>query len=88
MLLSGPSWLLLSGPSWVRLKKRQLGPDNNIQFFSAQFVFQKKGWNPYFYSVFWRSVFYEKNLDQIITLKTPKLGPDNNFTASSCEGLV
>ena len=30
MLLSGPSSVLLSGPSWVRLKKRQLGPDNNI----------------------------------------------------------
>ena len=49
MLLSGPSWLLLSGPSWVHLKKkRQLGPDNNIQFFSAQFVFQKKAETPHF----------------------------------------
>ena len=56
-LLSGPSWKLLSGPSWVRLKKRQLGPDNNFQNFSAQFCFQKKGWTPYFYSVFWQSVF-------------------------------
>ena len=41
-LLSGPSWKLLSGPSWVSLKKRQLGPDNNFQNFSAQFCFSKK----------------------------------------------
>ena len=57
-LLSGPSWKLLSGPSWLRLKKRQLGPDNNFQNFCAQIFFpKKKGWNPYFYSVFWQSVF-------------------------------
>ena len=68
-LLSGPSWKLLSGPSWLRLKKRQLGPDNNFQNFCAQFFSKKKGWNPYFYSVFWQSVFWKKN----------KLGPDNNF---------
>ena len=57
-LLSGPSWKFLSGPSWLRLKKRQLGPDNKFQNFCAQFLFcKKKGWNPYFYSVFWQSVF-------------------------------
>ena len=57
-LLSGPSWKLLSGPSWLRLKKRQLGPDNNFQNCCAQILFpKKKGWNPYFYSVFWQSVF-------------------------------
>ena len=56
-LLSGPSWKLLSGPSWVRLKKRQLGPDNNFQIFCAQFFPKQMCWNPYFYSVFWQSVF-------------------------------
>ena len=82
-LLSGPSWKLLSGPSWLRLKKRQLGPDNNFQNFCAQFFSKKKGWNPYFYSVFWQSVFWKKtNLDQIITSKRAKLGPDNNSTAT------
>ena len=30
-------------------------------------------------------MFYKKtNLDQIITFKTPKLGPDNNSTADEC----
>ena len=57
-LLSGPSWKLLSGPSWARLKKRQLGPDNNFQcFLRAIFFSKKKCWNPYFCSVFWQSVF-------------------------------
>ena len=79
-LLSGPSWKLLSDPSWLRLKKRQLGPANNFQFFCAQFFFQKKGLKPLFYSVFWQSVL-KNNLDQIITSKRAKLGPDNNFTA-------
>ena len=68
MLLSGPSWLLVSGPSWVRLKKRQLGPDNNFHIFGVQFSFSKKGWNPYFYSVFDNRCFIKN-----------KLGPDNNF---------
>ena len=81
-LLSGPSWKLLSGPSWVRLKKRQLGPDNNFQFFCAHFFPQKMCWNLYFYSVFGNRCFRNKtNLDQIITSKRAKLGPDNNFTA-------
>ena len=48
-LLSGPSWKLLSGPSWLRLKKRQLGPDNNFQNFCAQLFFsKKKGLKPLF----------------------------------------
>ena len=82
-LLSGPSWKLLSGPSWLRLKKRQLGPDNNFQNFCAQFLFpKKKGWNPYFYSFFGNRCFRKKtNLDQITTSKRAKLGPDNNLTA-------
>ena len=47
-LLSGPSWKLLSGPSWLRLKKRQLGPDNNFQNFCAQFFSKQKGLKPLF----------------------------------------
>ena len=70
MLLSGPSWKLLSGPSWLRLKKRQLGPDNNIQNFCAQFFFSKKkrAETPIFI-VFFGNRCFGKN----------KLGPDNNF---------
>ena len=84
-LLSGPSWKLLSGPSWVRLKNANLDQIITSKCLARNlFVKQKKGWNPYFYSVFvWQSVFYKKktNLDQIITFKNPKLGPDNNSTA-------
>ena len=50
-LLSGPSWKFLSGPSWVRLKKRQLGPDNNFQIFSAQDYPIKNVLKPLIYSV-------------------------------------
>ena len=83
MLLSGPSWMLLSGPSWLRLKKCQLGPDNNIQNFCAQFFFQKKrAETPIFIVFFGNRCFGKKaNLDQIITSKRAKLGPDNNTTA-------
>ena len=81
MLLSGPSWLLLSGPSWVRLKKRQLGPDNNIQIFSAQLFSMKMAETPIFIVFFDNRCFIKTNLDQIITFKRAKLGPDNNSTA-------
>ena len=69
MLLSGPSCLLLSGPSWVRLKKRQLGPDNNFQIFGAQFSFSKKRAETPSFIVFFDNRCFIKN----------KLGPDNNF---------
>ena len=67
-LLPGPSWKLLSGPSWVRLKKRQLGPDNNFQSFSAQFFLQNKCAKTPIFIVFFDNRCFRK-----------KLGPDNNF---------
>ena len=77
------SWKLLSGPSWLRLKKRQLGPDNNFQNFCAQFFFPKKRAETPIFIVFLAIGVLEKktNLDQIITSKRAKLGPDNNSTA-------
>ena len=81
-LLSGESWKLLSGPSWARLKKRQLGPDNNFHLFARNFLFSKNVLKPLFSQCFLAIGVLEKtNLDQITTSKTPKLGPDNNFTA-------
>ena len=66
----------------VRLKKRQLGPDNHFQFFCAQFFPPKCAETTNFIVFFCYRCFRKKtNLDQIITSKTPKLGPDNNSTA-------
>ena len=50
--------------------------------FCAQFIF-KKGINPYFVVFVSNSVFKKSNLDQIITTKKAKLGPDKNSTAIS-----
>ena len=73
-LLSGPSWKLLSGPSWLRLKKRQLGPDNNFQNFCAfQPFFQKRAETPIFIVFFGNRCFGKTNLDQIMTSKRPNL---------------
>ena len=73
---------LLSGPSLGLLKSGQLGPDNNPYTF-AHYFFQKKVLKPYFFILFVdKQGFVKKtNLDQIITLKKAKLGPDNSSTA-------
>ena len=72
----------------MRLKKRQLGPNNNFHFFACNCLFKKCVETPTFI-VFWGNRCFRKtNLDQIITSKTPKLGPDNNSTAICCEVII
>ena len=71
-------WSKLEDIIWsklVRLKKRQLGPDNNFQFFLRAICFQNKCAETTIFIVFFlQSVFQKKtNLDQIITSKTPNL---------------
>ena len=69
MLLSGPSWSYYLVQVGCVLKNANLDQIITFKFLARNFFFKKKGWNPYFYSVFWQSVFYKKS----------KLGPDNNF---------
>ena len=70
------------GPSWVRLQKRQLGPIIDFENLRAFFNLQKKVVKPLFYRVFLHNLLKKKtNLAQLLTLKTPKLGPIIDFTA-------
>ena len=64
-------WSKLEVIIWSKLgafKKRQLGPDNNFQFFARNVFFKKNVLKPHFIVVFGNRCF-RKN----------KLGPDNNF---------
>ena len=78
--------VITSGPSLGSQKKMaNLDQIITIAILYTQFALPpKKCWNPYFYRVpLWQTEFYlmQTNLDQIITIKNPKLGPDNNSTA-------
>ena len=73
-LLSGPSKGLLSGPSWGS-KKINLDQIITIN------IFAKKAVTPIFIVLFYKQCLNKANLDQIITIKKAKLGPDNNSTA-------
>ena len=80
-LLSGPSWKLLSGPSWCVLKNTNLDQINNFQML-LRAIFQNCAETTILKCIFAIGVLKKTNLDQIITSKTPKLGPDNKSTTN------
>ena len=64
------------------LKNANLDQIITFRFLARNCFSKKKRWNPYFFSVFDNRCFIEKQTwTRLITLKTPKLGPDNNSTA-------
>ena len=64
------------------LKNANLDQIITSNFFVHNFFFQKKGAEtPIFIVFFGNRCFRKTNLDQIITSKRAKLGPDNNLTA-------
>ena len=65
------------------LKNANLDQIITSKFFARNFFFQKKRAETPIFIVFWgnRSFGKKTNLDQIITSKRAKLGPDSNSTA-------
>ena len=67
------NWATCKVNNWATfgpLKNRQRGPVINFANFGFPFfIFKKICWNPYFYSVFWKTIFFKKN----------KRGPVINF---------
>ena len=67
------NWATCKVNNWATfgpLKNRQRGPVINFANFGFPFFFEQKiCWNPYFYSVFWKKHFFQKN----------KRGPVINF---------
>ena len=60
VLLSGPSRCYYLGQVDCILKMTNLAQIITPQILRAQFFFKKKCWNPYFYSVFWQTMFCKK----------------------------
>ena len=58
------NWATCKVNNWATfgpLKNRQRGPVINFANFGFPFfIFKKICWNPYFYSVFWKTIFYKK----------------------------
>ena len=58
------NWATCKVNNWATfgpLKNRQRGPVINFANFGFPFfIFKKICWNPYFYSVFWKTFFYKK----------------------------
>ena len=80
------NWATCKVNNWATfgpLKNRQRGPVINFANFGFPFFFEQKiCWNPYFYSVFLKNIFFKKtNVVQLLTLKWPKRGPVINSTA-------
>ena len=74
------NWATCKVNNWATfgpLKNRQRGPVINFANFGFPFfIFKKICWNPYFYSVFWKTIFYKKNKrGPVINFKMAKTWP-------------